>query len=40
MLGVMTKDRVVDTNSKKQIEKDHVFVCEKHFRECDMYTCQ
>ena len=37
MLNVKTKDRVVDANSKKQIEKDRVYVCEKHFRECDMY---
>ena len=30
MLNVMTKDREVDANFKKQIEKDHVYVCEKH----------
>ena len=37
MLNVIIKDRVVDANFKKQIEKDHVYVCEQHFRECDMY---
>ena len=37
MLNVITEDRVADANFKKQIEKDHVYVCEKHFSECDMY---
>ena len=40
MVNVITKDRVVDVNFKKQIEKDHVYVCEKHFRECEMYICK
>ena len=40
MLNVITKDRVVDANFKKQIENDHVYVCEKHFMECDMYICK
>ena len=40
MLNVITKDRVVDETFKKQVEKDHAYVCEKHFRECDMYMCK
>ena len=40
MLNIITKDRVVDANFKKQVENDHVYVCEKHFRECDMYICK
>ena len=40
MLNVITKDRVVDETFTKQIEKDHAYVCEKHFRECDMYMCK
>ena len=40
MLNIITKDGVVDANFKKQVENDHVYVCEKHFRECDMYICK
>ena len=40
MLNVITKGRVVDPIFKKQREKDHVYVCKKHFRECDMYICK
>ena len=31
------KDRVVDANFKKQVDNGHVYICEKHFTECDMY---
>ena len=40
MLNIITKDRVVDANFKKQVDNEHVYVCEKHFRECDMYICK
>ena len=37
MLNVITRDRVVEENFKKQTEKDRVYVSKKYFRECDMY---
>ena len=40
MLSIITRDRVMDDNLKKMIEKNNVFVCEKHFREQDIYHCK
>ena len=37
MLNVITRDKVVEENFKKQTEKDRVYVSKKYFRECDMY---
>ena len=30
-LHVVTRDRVVDASSRKQIEEGSVFICERHF---------
>ena len=34
ILNIITKDRVIDDNFKKQIESGNIFICEKHFS-CD-----
>ena len=40
-IKVITKDRVVDANFRKQIESGNVYVCERHFKkeeiECRKY---
>ena len=40
-IRVITKDRVVDANFRKQIESGNVYVCERHFKkeeiECRKY---
>ena len=40
MLNIITKDRVVDELFRKKIEKDTVYVCEKHFKEDDIWYCK
>lgn len=40
ILNVITTDRVVHANCKKQIKKGYVYPGEKHFREWDMYICK
>ena len=36
LIHVVTKDRVVDSSLKKQIESRKLFICEKHFNEEDI----
>ena len=39
-LNELTKYRVADKDFQRQIEKDKVFTCEKHFHESDIETCK
>ena len=39
-LGEIKKTRVMDANFRQLIGKDHVYTCEKHFREEDIETCK
>ena len=39
-LHIIKKDRVVDDKFRKQIEKNNVFVCQKHFKETDLIQCE
>ena len=39
-LSVVTKDRVVDDKFKKQIEKNNVYVCQRHFNDEDLWHCK
>lgn len=39
-LNVILKDRDLDNNFKKQIQKNNVFVCERHFKETDLLQCK
>ena len=38
-LGEIKKTRVIDKHFQELIEKDHVYICEKHFRE-DIEICK
>ena len=40
MLNIITRDRVVDEHFKQKIEKNKVWICQKHFTEDDMYHCK
>ena len=40
MLSIITKDRVIDERFQKMIDKNNVFVCEKHFKKEDLYYCK
>lgn len=35
-IRVITKDRVVDANFRKQIESGNVYVCERHFKKVEI----
>eukprot|EP00111_Clytia_hemisphaerica_P001793 TCONS_00005052-protein len=37
MINSITKDRVADAVFKNKVEKNTIFICERHFREEDMY---
>ena len=36
MLNILKRTRVVTADFKKQIKDDHVYTCEKHFRDEDI----
>ncbi len=40
ILNVITRDRVIDTNLKKQIEEDRLYVWEQHFAPNELYYCK
>ena len=40
MFSIITKDRVLDNHLKQLYAKDKVYICEKHFKEEDMWHCK
>ena len=40
MLNIITRDRQVDQNLRKQIANNALHVCERHFNEEDLYYCK
>ena len=40
LLNEITKSRVVDKAFKDKIEKDSVYICEKHFQPDDIEKCK
>ena len=40
MLNMITRDRETNANLNRQIEKDTVYICEKHFSEEQIYICE
>ena len=40
MQNIITRDRETDGNLNRQIEKDTVHMCEKHFSEEQFYICE
>ena len=39
-LGEIKKTRTVDNQFQGQIDKDHVYTCERHFREEEIEICK
>ena len=37
MLNVITRDRVVDSDFRRQINNDIVYICERHFLPGDLF---
>ena len=37
LIAIITKDRVVDASLKRQIETNTLHICERHFREEQLY---
>ena len=40
LLNIVTRDRVVDAVLQKQIDKDSVHICERHFSPDQLYICK
>ena len=40
MLKIITRDRETDANLNRQIEKDTIYICEKHFSKEQIYVCE
>ena len=40
MLNIIRRDRETDANLNRQIEKDTVYICEKHFSKEQIYVCE
>ena len=40
LLNIVTRDRVIDENFRKQINNGDVAICEKHFSEEQMWHCK
>ena len=40
LISVVTRDRVVDAVLRKQIEENRVHICERHFRQDQLWICK
>ena len=40
MLNVITRDKVVDSDFRRQIYNNKVYICERHFLPGDLYICK
>ncbi len=40
LLNEITKSRVIDQAFKEKIEKDTVYICERHFQSVDIEICK
>ena len=40
LLNIVLKDRVMDSNLKRQIETDRIYICELHFGQDQLYICK
>ena len=40
LLSIVTKDRVIDGDLRRQINEDRIHICEKHFKEEQIYHCK
>ena len=39
-LNVISRDRVVDSDFRRQINNDKVYICERHILPGDLYICK
>ena len=40
LVNVITKDRKIDQDLRRQIKEDRLHICERHFNIDDMYHCK
>ena len=40
LIDIITRDRVVDSQLKQQIQKKNLFICERHYREDQINRCK
>ena len=40
MINIITRDREIDSDLRRQIIEDRLHICEKHFQPDEMYYCK
>ena len=40
MINIITRDREIDSDLRRQINEDRLHICEKHFQPVEMYYCK
>ena len=40
MINIITRDREIDSDLRRQINEDRLHICEKHFQPDEMYYCK
>ena len=40
MINIITRDREIDSDLRRQIFEDRLHICEKHFQPGEMYYCK
>ena len=40
ILNIITRDRVVTSDFRERIQKNNIYICEKHFELGDFYVCK
>ena len=40
LINIITRDRVIDSNFKRQINEDRLHICEKHFKKDEIEHCK
>ena len=40
MINIITRDREIDSDLRRQINEDRLHICEKHFQSDEMYYCK
>ena len=40
MINIITRDREIDSDFRRQINEDRLHICEKHFQSDEMYYCK
>lgn len=40
LINIVTRDRETDENMKRQIENNFLHICQRHFKDDDLYHCE